>query len=252
MNSNSLEEEQTIIKEAEEYVVRRNKEEYELLHSYDGELEYDGESKFDGNILQFIGWRLLGGLVTIITLGILYPVAVNMVNRWQVKHTVINGRRLSFDGTALQLLGKWILWWFLTLITIGIYGLFIPIRIKSWTVKHSTMMGGKEGVESKFSGKALPYVGMLLLTGLIKLITLGLLTPVAQAMMIKWEVNHTTYNGYHVIFDGNGLQLTGKYILWTLLGIVTLGIFFLVIPVRMTKWTVKHSQLEAIVQETKK
>ena len=93
---------------------------------------------------------------------------------------------------------------------------------------------------------------MLLLTGLIKLITLGLLTPVAQAMMIKWEVNHTTYNGYHVIFDGNGLQLTGKYILWTLLGIVTLGIFFLVIPVRMTKWAVKHSQLEAIVQETKK
>ena len=57
-------------------------------------------SYFDGGLLQLIGWKLLGGLVTTITLGICYPWAVCMVYNWETKHTVIEGRRLKFTGTA--------------------------------------------------------------------------------------------------------------------------------------------------------
>ena len=76
------------------------------------------ESYFDGGLLQFIGWKLLGGLITLCTLGICLPWAYCMVYNWEIKHTVIGGRRLAFDGKAVQLFGSWIKWLLLTLVTV--------------------------------------------------------------------------------------------------------------------------------------
>ena len=95
------------------------------------------DSYFDGGLLQKIGWSLLGGLITLITLGICYPWAVCMICNWETKHTVIEGRRLAFDGKAIQLLGNWIKWFLLTLITLGIYGLWVTIKMKKWVTKHT-------------------------------------------------------------------------------------------------------------------
>ncbi len=95
------------------------------------------ESYFDGGLLQLIGWKLLGGLITIITLGICYPWAVCMIYRWETKHTVVDGKRLVFDGTAWQLFGSWIKWFLLTIITLGIYGFWIGIKTKKWITKHT-------------------------------------------------------------------------------------------------------------------
>ena len=95
------------------------------------------ESYFDGGLFQLIGWKLLGAVITIFTLGICYPWAVCKVYNWEVKHTVINGRRLKFDGKAIQLFGNWIKWFFLTIITIGIYGFWLNIKLKKWITKHT-------------------------------------------------------------------------------------------------------------------
>lgn len=95
------------------------------------------ESYFDGGLLQLIGWYLLGGLITLLTLGICYPWAFCMIYRWEAKHTVINGHRLSFDGTAIQLFGNWIKWLFLCLITFGIYSFWLSIAFKKWKTKHT-------------------------------------------------------------------------------------------------------------------
>ena len=35
------------------------------------------ESYFDGGLLQLIGWKILGALVTTLTLGICYPISCN-------------------------------------------------------------------------------------------------------------------------------------------------------------------------------
>lgn len=96
-----------------------------------------GRSYFDGGLLQLIGWQLLGGLITALTLGICYPWAVCMIYRWEAKHTVINGRRLRFDGTAAQLFGSWIKWLLLTVITLGIYGFWLNIKLLQWKTKHT-------------------------------------------------------------------------------------------------------------------
>ena len=95
------------------------------------------KSYFDGGLLQLIGWKLLGGIITTITLGICFPWAYCMVYGWEAKHTVVDGKRLRFDGTALQLFGNWIKWLILTIITLGIYSFWLQITLRKWKTKHT-------------------------------------------------------------------------------------------------------------------
>jgi uncharacterized membrane protein YjgN (DUF898 family) len=97
----------------------------------------ENDSYFDGGLLQLIGWRILGVLITTLTLGICLPWAFCMIYDWETKHTVINGRRLAFDGKAVQLFGLWIKWLLLTIITLGIYSFWVAISLKKWRTKHT-------------------------------------------------------------------------------------------------------------------
>ena len=98
------------------------------------------ESKFTGGLLGLIGISILQVLLTVITLGLAYPWAVCMKERWIAKHTIIDGKQLVFDGTGVQLIGKYLLWWFLTIITFGIYSFWLNIKMKQWVVKHTHMV----------------------------------------------------------------------------------------------------------------
>lgn len=95
------------------------------------------KSYFDGGLLQLIGWKILGALITVCTFGICYPWAFCMVYSWEAKHTVINGRRLKFTGSAISLFGQWIKWFLLCLVTCGIYSFGLVIALKKWQVKHT-------------------------------------------------------------------------------------------------------------------
>lgn len=125
-------------------------------------------SHFDGTVLQLFGYRLLAGLLTAVTLGIGYPWALCMLQRWEAKHTLIESKRLKFNGTGLQLLGMWIMLAIIPLVilltavvfmypfaklksgsvVVGLilialiilaffYGYFVQIQIKKWTIKHT-------------------------------------------------------------------------------------------------------------------
>ena len=98
------------------------------------------ESKFTGGLLGLIGISLVQILITVITLGLAYPWAVCMKERWIAKHTIIDGKQLVFDGTGVQLIGKYLLWWFLTIITFGIYSFWLNIKMKQSVVKHTHMV----------------------------------------------------------------------------------------------------------------
>lgn len=131
-----LKHEETALPEVKKESPEKVSAKQEVLHE-EPLTETKQKSYFDGGLLQLIGWRILGFLVTIVTLGICYPLAVCMIYNWQTKHTVIEGRRLAFDGRAIQLFGNWIKWFLLTIITLGIFSLWIPIKIKKWVTKHT-------------------------------------------------------------------------------------------------------------------
>jgi hypothetical protein len=95
------------------------------------------KSYFDGGLLQYIGWSILGALVTIFTLGICFPWALCMVYGWETNHTIIEGRRLKFTGKAISLFGHWLLWILLTIITLGIYSFWLRIALKKWVTKNT-------------------------------------------------------------------------------------------------------------------
>ena len=95
------------------------------------------KSYFDGGLLQLIGWRIIGSLITLLTFGICYPWAICLIYKWEAKHTVINGKRLVFTGTAMGLSGSWIKWLLLTIITFGIYSFWLSIKLKQWKIKHT-------------------------------------------------------------------------------------------------------------------
>ncbi len=97
----------------------------------------ESESYFDGTLSQYVGWKILGAIVTVCTLGICYPWAFCMIYSWETRHTVIEGKRLVFDGTAAQLFGLWIKWLFLSIGTIGLYSFWIGISLKEWKTEHT-------------------------------------------------------------------------------------------------------------------
>lgn len=95
----------------------------------------EDESYFDGYTIQLIGLSLLGFLLTVVTLGICFPLAYGNILRWEAKHTVVNGYRLTFNGSPGSLIPRWLLWMFLTIITATIFALFIPVRLQKWKAK---------------------------------------------------------------------------------------------------------------------
>lgn len=94
-------------------------------------------SYFDGGLLQLIGYKILGAIITAITLGICAPWAITMIYDWETKHTVVEGRRLRFEGTAIGLFGHWIKWLLLTVVTFGIYGFWVGIALRKWKAQNT-------------------------------------------------------------------------------------------------------------------
>ena len=91
-----------------------------------------GRFHFDGGAATYVGTGILGALITVFTLGICYPFALVLKERWKAKHSYIDGQRLVFTGSAVGLFGSWIKWLLLIVITIGIYLFWVAPRIAKW------------------------------------------------------------------------------------------------------------------------
>lgn len=96
---------------------------------------------FDGGAGTYLGTSILAVLVTVFTLGIAYPYALVLVQRWKAKHTYIKGFQLKFNGTGRGLFGQWIKWFILTLITLGVYGFWVYPKLQQWIVEHTDFSG---------------------------------------------------------------------------------------------------------------
>ena len=96
-------------------------------------------SYFDGSVLGYLGISILVWLLTCVTFGLGLAWATCIAQRWETKHTVIDGARLAFDGKGIQLFGKLILWYLLTIITFGIFAIWMDVKMLKWTTSHTNI-----------------------------------------------------------------------------------------------------------------
>jgi uncharacterized membrane protein YjgN (DUF898 family) len=106
-----------------------------------GEILMAKRFTFDGGAGTYLGTALLGGLITVVTLGICYPFALVLTERWRCKHTFIDGQRLEFTGSATGLFGLWIKWFLLSIITFGIYLFWVGPAIQKWIAVNTDFAG---------------------------------------------------------------------------------------------------------------
>lgn len=102
---------------------------------------------FDGGAGTYLGTAILGALITICTLGICYPFAVVLLERWKAAHSFIDGQQLSFSGSAMGLFGHWIKWELLSIVTLGIYAFWVVPRLTQWKWENTgfAVQGGQLG-----------------------------------------------------------------------------------------------------------
>ena len=93
--------------------------------------------QFRGGAASFFGTQILGVLITICTLGICYPFAVVLIERWRAENTYLHGRQLRFVGTGWGIFGLWIKWLLLSIITLGIYTFWVYPRLMQWKVENT-------------------------------------------------------------------------------------------------------------------
>lgn len=88
--------------------------------------------EFKGGAATYWGTAILGVLITVFTIGLFYPYALVLLERWRAKNSFIGGQQLQFTGSATGLFGRWLLWLFLIFITLGIYIFWVIPRIEQW------------------------------------------------------------------------------------------------------------------------
>jgi len=91
-----------------------------------------GNFEFKGKGLSYLWLLIWTGIITLFSLGILWPWAYSAQQRWIAQNTFIDGKQLIFKGTGMGIFGTWLLIAFLTIITLGIYAPWGYCRIKRW------------------------------------------------------------------------------------------------------------------------
>lgn len=203
-------------------------------------VENQGKGGFDGKVSQRFFYLICCFFISIFTLGIGFPFAYVMLLKWEYKHTLYDGRRLSFDGTGLQLLGLFFKWIGLLIITGYIYVFFIPKDFMKWKTKHIQVNGLAILNYGTFNANA---IGMLFVLGfwnILNIITLFFLGPVIRSKIDKYLVTKSNIYGYSLTFDGKGTDIYAKVILWNLLTFLTFGIYGLFRKIKIMNWTREH------------
>lgn len=93
--------------------------------------------QFDGGAATYVGTGILSALIAICTLGIGYPWALCLKQKWIAKHTIIDGKRCKFTGGGGGLIGLWIKWFFLIIITLGIYTFWVAPDLQRWITERT-------------------------------------------------------------------------------------------------------------------
>ncbi len=87
-------------------------------------------------------WLLLWTFaLTTLTCGLFYPWAYSALQRWQCRHTLVEGRQLAFVGTGMGFFWQWLLIMLFTALTCGLYTPWGYCRLQRWKADNIRFQG---------------------------------------------------------------------------------------------------------------
>ena len=93
--------------------------------------------QFDGDSFEYFGYGLLQAILLLLTCGLAAPWTITMIQKWEMRHSVVAGDRMTYEGTALGILGQYIIIFLLSAITCGIYSPWGTVRLNKYIYSHT-------------------------------------------------------------------------------------------------------------------
>ncbi len=119
--------------------------------------------------LMWLGWTF----VTVISLGLAYPLRRTRLQRYRMENTWLGNRRFVFEARAAQLFGRWLLTWLLLLPTLGLMYFWYRVQEFRYFAAH-TRYG-----DLKFQSEL--GTGRVIAIGLLYLLTLAAILLIVGA-----------------------------------------------------------------------
>lgn len=99
--------------------------------------EIPSESGLRHNLFRCALVSVLNTVLSVLTLGIVYPLTYRLKYGYYTNSSIIDGKKLIFKGKLSALYGRWALWILLTVATLGLYLPLIAHNLQSWATANT-------------------------------------------------------------------------------------------------------------------
>ncbi len=218
----------------------------QLLPTPRGALKLD----FDGTGGKLFVIGLVGGLLTLLTLGLYGPWWLASLIRYFTDHTTAKSDdgtryRLRFNGTGGRLFVVLFVGLLLTVLTLGIYGAWFVCNLNRALAEKTEILENDRAIGGfDFVGSGGEFFVTFLVGLILSVITFGIYSAWFQVKLNKFLARSTriTINGrtFASDFDGEGLDLFILNIVGTILSCLTLGIYHFWYMVKLIRFDTEH------------
>jgi uncharacterized membrane protein YjgN (DUF898 family) len=147
--------------------------------------------------------------LTLLTLGLAYPFAQARLERFKMRHTFFGSLPGRFEASGLQLLLRGALLWFLAVVP-SIAGIAATFLAVDWNVLLAA--SGSDDTLSWLDGSGVASATVLAgLTGAWLLLSLAILYPVFQAILLRWWASGLRFGNVTVTSHLRIGQVVGIY-----------------------------------------
>jgi uncharacterized membrane protein YjgN (DUF898 family) len=146
---------------------------------------------FRGRVADFLKIFAGGGFLTLVTLGLYYPVYATRQHAFLVAHSYFGDRQFAFDGRGHDLFGSYLLGLVLLLPTLGLSWLWFLARKQRYLWDHTSFESARFRCTVTGGRLARLYTGNLLLL----VLTLGLALAWVRIRNVRFAFAYLTLRG---------------------------------------------------------
>jgi uncharacterized membrane protein YjgN (DUF898 family) len=146
---------------------------------------------FRGRTIAFVRVYVVGALLTVLTLGLYYPIFATRNHSFLVRHSHFGNARFNFNGHGAELLADFVFALLLTLPTLGFVWFWYLARQRVYFWSHTTLLAGR--FRATITGFSL--FRLLLGNLFVIVLTLGLGWPWATVRTMRFWCRNLSLEG---------------------------------------------------------